>query len=143
MERNIGQALGLGALAVPDTGQSTVLPRNLHRLELLAKKIDPPAWPMAWFKLPPIDKARASEGKKLSATHCASGHDKPGGEVVPLAKVGTAPQRAENFARRMSDGKTFADAVPTLDDLLKPAAQRPRIFPVGHREYDFDRLGYV
>src|SRR5262249_13041253 len=66
MERNIGQALGLGVLAVPDTGQSTVLPRNLHRLELLAKKIDPPAWPMAWFKLPPIDKARASEARSCT-----------------------------------------------------------------------------
>jgi mono/diheme cytochrome c family protein len=201
MERNIGQALGLGAIAVPATGQSTVLPRNLHRLELLAKKIEAPAWPEAHFKLRPVVPAKVKRGQKLYATHCASCHDKPGGEVFPADKVGTDPERANNFARPMAGGAPFAKAladqlskikkrafqdakvsakertdmdvknvvwrttrgyaarplagiwakppylhngsVPTLDDLLKPAAQRPRIFPVGHREYDFDKLGYV
>jgi hypothetical protein len=33
--------------------------------------------------------------------------------------------------------------VPTLDDLLKPEDQRPICFPVGHREYDPVKLGYV
>ena len=34
-------------------------------------------------------------------------------------------------------------SVPTLDDLLKPAKERPRTFYVGSREYDPVKLGYV
>ena len=34
-------------------------------------------------------------------------------------------------------------SVPTLDDLLKPEDQRPVCFPLGHREYDPVKLGYV
>lgn len=34
-------------------------------------------------------------------------------------------------------------SVPTLDDLLKPAAERPKRFWIGHREYDPARLGYA
>jgi hypothetical protein len=33
--------------------------------------------------------------------------------------------------------------VPTLDDLLKPEEERPVSFPIGHREYDPVKLGYV
>lgn len=34
-------------------------------------------------------------------------------------------------------------SVPTIDDLLKPAAQRPRTFHVGSRELDLVRMGFV
>jgi hypothetical protein len=34
-------------------------------------------------------------------------------------------------------------SVPTLDDLLKPEEERPVCFPLGHREYDPVKLGYV
>jgi hypothetical protein len=34
-------------------------------------------------------------------------------------------------------------SVPTIDDLLKPADQRPKKFLVGYREYDSDKLGYI
>jgi hypothetical protein len=34
-------------------------------------------------------------------------------------------------------------SVPTVYDLLSPAAQRPAKFVLGHREYDPDRMGYV
>ena len=34
-------------------------------------------------------------------------------------------------------------SVPSLYDLLLPAAQRPAVFYVGNREYDAKRLGYV
>jgi hypothetical protein len=33
-------------------------------------------------------------------------------------------------------------SVPTLDDLLRPVAERPRRFPLGHREYDPVKVGY-
>jgi hypothetical protein len=34
-------------------------------------------------------------------------------------------------------------SVPTIYHLLLPAKDRPKIFPVGQREYDPDKLGYV
>jgi hypothetical protein len=34
-------------------------------------------------------------------------------------------------------------SVPTLADLLEPAHRRPIVFPVGHREYDPARVGFV
>ena len=34
-------------------------------------------------------------------------------------------------------------SVPTLYDLLLPPAERPRSFPLGHREYDPEKVGYV
>jgi mono/diheme cytochrome c family protein len=209
MERNVGQSLGLGAVAVPGTGQSTVLPKNLHTLEGLAKKIPAPEWPVATLGARPIADLAAA-GKKLYGQYCASCHDRQEGAVMvsgspvyPADKIGTDPRRARNFATPLSDKTAFADglaailhrikeraykdagltpqesaamdlpqgkikwlttkgyvarplagawatapylhngSVPTLDDLLKPAADRPRVFPLGHREYDLDRLGYV
>jgi len=56
MERNIGQALGVGALFDARTFESTVRLENLHQLETLAYKITPPKWPDTF---PPIDTARA------------------------------------------------------------------------------------
>jgi hypothetical protein len=35
------------------------------------------------------------------------------------------------------------NSVPTLYHLLLPADQRPPTFPVGHREYDQEKLGYT
>lgn len=33
-------------------------------------------------------------------------------------------------------------SVPTLYDLQLPAAQRPKTFPLGHRDYDLEKVGY-
>ena len=214
MERNIGQSLGLGAVADPRQHWSTVRPKNLHQLELLARKLKAPRWPAA---LGIIDRESKEykAGKALYATRCATCHDpKPGavppggklaaggGVVFPLDTIGTDPERANNFAAplggadfaaklgevlRAIKNRAYEDAhlspqervgmdlpdrdirwqttrgyvarplagawarapylhngsVPTLDDLLKPAAQRPWVFPVGHAEYDPVKMGYV
>ncbi len=34
-------------------------------------------------------------------------------------------------------------SVPTLADLLKPPAERPKTFPLGHRDYDPAKVGFV
>lgn len=34
-------------------------------------------------------------------------------------------------------------SVPTVYDLLQPAAKRPVRFPVGHREFDPKKLGFI
>jgi cytochrome c peroxidase len=228
MERNIGQALGVGALFDANTFDSTVNLENLHQLEGLAYKITPPAWPDGF---PPIDRARADRGRALFAEHCAGCHEtfKTDGamrtyQLFPLNVVGTDPMTALNFEREvlLADGsvKPFPDAaldlitrikqkayqernldpqtvaqweqrqirkgpqwdptfrapllesekyddtrgrrvyraktlvgiwatapflhngsVPTIYDLLKPAAERPTTFPTGQREYDPVKLG--
>ena len=203
LERNIGQALGLGAVYEPVTHASTIKVENLHTLEVIARKIDPPKWPEDVFGK--IDPKRFERGAKLFQKHCAQCHVTTAGEVpdirVSLARIGTDPNRAESFAQPVGN-RPFAEAiadllgriklklyddahlsasqreemesgrkpkwrttreyacrplvsvwatapylhnnsVPTLYDLLLPAVQRPRAFPVGHREYDPVKLGYV
>lgn len=51
MERNVGQALGLGSVADSATMSSTLLPGNLHDLEMVVRKLKPPAWPDAFGKI--------------------------------------------------------------------------------------------
>ena len=72
MERNIGQALGVGALFDAKTFESTVRLENLHQLETLAYKITPPKWPDTF---PPIDMARAARGREHFYQHCAGCHE--------------------------------------------------------------------
>ena len=45
LERNIGQALGMGAVFDPKTYESTLRIANLHRLEVLTHKLNAPKWP--------------------------------------------------------------------------------------------------
>ena len=202
LERNIGQALGLGAVYEPLTYASTIKVENLHTLEVIARKIDPPKWPEE--VLGKIDPKRFESGSKLFQKHCAQCHVTTAGEIpdirMSLAMIGTDPNRAESFARPVGN-RPFAEAiadllgriklklyddanlsaserdamdagrrprwrttgeyacrplvsvwatapylhnnsVPTLYDLLLPAAQRAKTFAVGHREYDPVKLGY-
>ena len=68
MERNIGQALGVGALFDPKTFESTVRLENLHQLEGLAYKITPPKWPDT---LPRRSTAHAPSAGARSSTSTA------------------------------------------------------------------------
>jgi hypothetical protein len=102
LERNAGQALGLGALFDPTTFDSTLILPHLDELEQLTLKITPPAWPAAFGT---IDPAKAGRGAELFKTHCKECHQplEPGGNtgdlLFELPKIGTDPLRAENFAR--------------------------------------------
>lgn len=218
MERNVGQALGLGGVADPVSKSSTLLPGNLHELEQVVRKLQPPAWPDAFGKIDRnSDEFKA--GGELYKTNCAACHEDqkvvptygkqvPEGGVV-YVNIGTDDARTKVFADPMADGTPFAKAVglrqreikkkafddhrdelvkkygadfektfdqpdkdirwlttggyvarplagawasapylhngsvPTLADLLEPANRRPIVFPVGHREYDPVRGGYV
>jgi len=154
LERNIGQALGLGALATPD-GHSTVLPRNLHRLEEVVRKLKAPAWPAAF---PAIDKEKAKSGQKVYEKYCARCHDKGEGEhkgkdneftgfrVYTLEQVKTDPQRAENFATPLSDGSEFVKALAAkLRAIKKQSYLDHKITPAEQKEYDLpdERIRWV
>ena len=83
MERNVGQAMGLGAVADAKQFHSTLRPADLHRLEELARGLKPPAWPGAFGR---VDKGEYRQGKDLYDANCASCHERqePG-------KLGWAP----------------------------------------------------
>lgn len=230
MERNIGQALGVGALFDPVTFKSTVRLQDLHTLETLAYKLEPPSWPAF---MPPIDPAKAARGQQHFVKYCAGCHETwtQDGQMreyklFALSEVGTDPLTALNYERlvKQADGavkpfpyaamdlikqvknvayqergldqQTIAQwesrylragprwdptfrapllnadkwddtrgrkvyrsktlvgiwatapflhngSVPTLYDLLRPAAERPVTFAVGTREYDPVKVGYV
>jgi hypothetical protein len=129
MERNIGQALGVGALVDAKTFESTLRLENLHQLEGLAYKIKPPQWPAAF---PAIDQERASTGRALFTKYCAGCHEtfKTDGlmrvyQLFPLDEVGTDPMTAINYERQVSlrDGSVspFPDAA---FDLITKVKQR-------------------
>jgi mono/diheme cytochrome c family protein len=154
LERNIGQALGLGALATPD-GHSTVLPRNLHRLEEVVGKLKAPGWPSDF---PAIDKAKAADGKKVYAKYCAGCHDKGEGEhkgeggefagfrVYTLAQLKTDPQRALNFATPLSDGTEFVKALAAkLRAIKKQSYIDHKVTPAEQKTYDLpdDKIRWV
>ncbi len=226
IERNVGQALGVGAWVDTKTWDSSVRIDNLNELEKLTYKITPPAWPSSF---PAVDQAKADQGRTLYTNHCASCHETwtttPTGlreyQLFALDRVKTDPSTAlafelpvtldsreqpfplaafnvvsnvkaayykrnkisadqiadfESTARRtppqvfrlpLQQADQFPDtkggkvyraktlvgiwatapflhngSVPTMYDLLRPAAERPRTFTTGQREYDPVRLGY-
>ncbi len=57
-------------------------------------------------------------------------------------------QPVRGYRSRSLEGVIFTapflhnGSVPTLDDLMKPASQRPRTFRVGCRNYDITKMGY-
>ena len=99
IERNIGQALALGAVLDDKTSKSTVNPRHLHQLEMLATKLEAPKWPEAVFG--PINREESAKGEVLFRANCARCHAPENGEQVLMSpeEVGTDRMRAVNFAQ--------------------------------------------
>ncbi|MGA3261865.1 MAG: di-heme-cytochrome C peroxidase [Bryobacteraceae bacterium] len=118
LERNIGQALGMGAVFDPQDYESTLRIGNLHRLEVLTHKLQPPAWPSD--VLGPIDQAKAQKGEAIFKDKCEGCHQD---KLCALAEVMTDPMRANSFGQPVG-GKPFPAAVaPILAGLKKRAFQ--------------------
>ncbi len=111
VERNIGQAIGVGAIVDIHTHETSVMFENLHQLEKITYKINAPRWPDMF---PSINKAQADRGKKLFEKHCLSCHkplqDRTDREHEPylLSVVGTDPMHARQFAMPVGN-KPFAE----------------------------------
>ncbi len=117
LERNIGQALGMGAVFDPKTYESTLRIGNLHRLEVLTHKLQAPKWPVDL--LGPIDQAKAAAGAKVFNETCRDCHQN---RLYALTDVGTDPLRANSFGRVITGGVPFPDAVKPILDGLKARA---------------------
>ena len=199
MERNIGQAMGLGAIAVLETGASTISPLNIHTLEsLFSQRYAPHTGPRKNSARLIPHRGNTAEGQRCTCTiarsatidtrgargvrtvpityaldvdrdRSASRHElresARGWEAVHSRAAGDSGKGQESCRDRGESGEhrgqldlpedqirwlttlgyvarplegIWATApylhngsVPTLDDLLKPEAERPVCFPSG------------
>jgi hypothetical protein len=122
MERNIGQAVGLGAVYDPKTFVSTLRVHQIHSLELLARQIQSPKWPAEFGS---IDPNLATTGKGVYQANCASCHSAdPSTEpdkVISLDDVGTDATRSQQFNTAVN-GIPFPDAIATFVKNIKTNA---------------------
>jgi hypothetical protein len=111
LERNVGQALGLGAGIDLADCRTTIRFDYLDQMEKLAYKIKAPAWPAGPELLPAFDPKAAERGKVIymGDKGCARCHDNyPTGKdgtadvneylLFSLNAIGTDPNEALNFA---------------------------------------------
>lgn len=69
---------------------------------------------------------------------------RPGEKPQPYVPPSFADLKAGPLAGIWATGPFLHNgSVPTIDDLLKPASQRPAEFSTGFRELDRDRLGFI
>ncbi|HEV3051304.1 MAG TPA: hypothetical protein VGX50_13405, partial [Longimicrobium sp.] len=122
MERNLGQALGVGGVFDPVTLKSTLNPVNIRQLEMFARRLEAPAWP-AFF--PAIDPAKARQGEPLYGRFCAGCHQDPPQKdadvCFAVSEMRTDSLRAVNFATPLGNGR-FTDSVAPLLRRMKYAA---------------------
>jgi len=126
LQRNCGQALGVGAVYDPKTLASSLRPANLYRLEVLATKFE--AARLAEEVFGPIDPISAMRGEAHFTKYCVACHKTPEGKeifkdvVYDLDKLGTDPERAKMFAEKLPDGTPFPKAIgDAMDNVLKKA----------------------
>jgi mono/diheme cytochrome c family protein len=135
MERNIGQALGVGGIFDRKTLRSTLNPVNIHRLEQLSRRLAAPEWPTFF---PAINTERASRGKALFGQYCAGCHVSglQDDNCYPVGTIGTDPRRAENFALRLGNGR-FTDSVASVLHRMKDLSYQTFKVPAGQwQEYN-------
>jgi hypothetical protein len=131
LERNIGQSLGMGSVFDPVTYESTLRIGNLHQLEILTHKLQPPKWPAD--VLGEVDQNKAEQGRQIFEQKCAGCHQ---GRLFPQIEIGTDPNRANSFGQPV--GKVpFPEAVaPILGGLKKRAFADDGISPQEQTKMD-------
>jgi hypothetical protein len=136
MERNIGQALGVGAVFDAKTFKSSIRLENLHTMETLTYKLRPPAWPDVF---PAIDRDKAERGRQQFVKNCAPCHQtfKQVGpmriyKLFALHEAGTDPNTALNFEKpvKTADGRIIPFPLAALELIkkVKHEAYRERNF---------------
>ena len=137
IQRNIGQALGVGATFDEHGWSTTARLDHLHAMESLSYRLTPPKWPEDI--LGPIDTAKAAQGKAIFDRTCALCHEtyKKVGELneyqlFPLNVVGTDPNTAINFERTVMTAngpQPFGTAAFTIvKNVLRCVLQDARYF---------------
>lgn len=170
LARNIGEALGVGAIAPLTTPDGKPLPPEerfrtsvdipgLQRIEHTLQKLRPPRWPEHVFG--PIDQERARRGEALFRERCQECHGPnvaeparqeasaplkniPGTEwrieVIPLDHIGTDPTAAQRFIERRYDLTKTGLTNADLADALRPLMLRSLARDVRFRVRELARL---
>ncbi len=116
IERDVGQAVVIGAVIDPKNGQSTLLIDNIQALEELAGQIQRPKWPLG------IDAGAQSRGRELFDQQCRGCHGSGNEDGTPLGEVKTDELRIRNFSLPMADGGPFCAALKAELDLVMTQA---------------------
>jgi processive rubber oxygenase RoxA-like protein len=121
IERNVGQAVVIGAVIDPTNYQSTLLIENIQALEDLAGDIPPPLWPSE-IDAGASDGGPMARGAELFATKCAHCHGPSNDAGTPLGVVKTDELRIQNFSLPMDGGGKFNVALKAeLDAIMQQA----------------------
>jgi mono/diheme cytochrome c family protein len=169
LARNVGEALGVGAIAPLRSDMLEGLPPahryrtsvdipGLTRIEHTLQMLKPPRWPEDL--LGAVDAAKAERGKALFEKRCVMCHGphvanearaqasaplKPPGlewriEVVPLDHIGTDPTAAQGFMERRYDLSATGLKDDELRDALRPLITRNLMRDVRFRLKEVVRL---
>lgn len=138
MERNMGQAIGLGAVFDAETHASTLLPAEIHALELLLPRLQAPRWPFG-----ALDADQIARGGGLFERHCAGCHAPPGGQFVVDEAVGTDPLRLRNFETRVDGMPAYEKLGRLLAAVKAKAYATKKISPAQQLEMEGQRTPVV
>lgn len=152
MSRNIGEALGVNAPVTlkgdpADIFKSGIKIENLHLLETLLQKLQPPRWPEEL--LGRIDRDKATKGDALYRQHCAVCHESqplPPNEfgvkllrinMYSLEEIGTDPNDAVNFDKRTARTGQLSQPPINLPPVMTAADALMKVSEaVAKRKYD-------
>ena len=121
VERNAGNARGLGFVYDPKSYASSLLPRSIHSAEATFWKTKPPVWPQQM--LGAIDQGKAAKGEQIFKQTCAGCHVDKTFELVDLATIGTDPLRARSTQVEIQVGKVKKAALIALVEELEGVVQ--------------------
>ena len=131
LERNIGQALGVGAVFNPKTYASTLRIANLHQLEVLTHKLRPARWPEDVFG--GIDDAKARAGEQIFNQKCLDCHQD---KMYTQIQIGTDPNRANSFGQPVGSTPFPTAIAPILTGLKKKAFADDGVTPAEQAAMD-------
>src|SRR5262249_54511865 len=142
LQRNLGQALGVGAIFDKTTFSSTLRPIDSNRLEELAWKIKVPKWPADLFGQ--LDQEKDKKGAAEFDKLCASCHklieptETAPDRLEDLKALGTDPNRALDVVADLPDTKKpfYDDLAVVLDKVTKKALDDSKVPPGKQKEFD-------
>ncbi len=169
LARNVGEALGVGAIApllrdgkpLPpgERFRSSVDIGGLQRIEHALQLLRPPRWPENLFGA--IDQAKAERGRELFEQHCRECHGpyiataarqqssaplKSSHELewrietIPVEHIGTDPAAADGFMDRRYDLSATGLSNADLENALRPLLVRSLLRDVRFRLTEVIRL---
>jgi len=141
VERNAGNARGLGFVYDPKSYASSLLPRSIHSAESTFWKTKPPVWPQPM--LGALDPAKVAKGEQIFKQACAGCHVDKTFELVDLAVIGTDPLRAKSTQVEIQVGKVKKAAllalVEELEGIVQTAYKREKVTADEAAKFRFGR----